>query len=79
MEKDSMQAAKSLQMKYPCSVNVSDKNRKRSKGSDQGNYDSEIVEKSEGRFLFDVTCEELNVFKEGECPVNIQRRILSGQ
>jgi len=28
------------------------------------------MEKSADRFLFDVTCEELDAFKEGECPIN---------
>jgi len=44
---------------------LSDENCKRSKESNH-----EVVEKSADRFLFDVTCKELDAFKEGEYPIN---------
>ena len=68
MESNSKQGAKSLQLKRPRREQKSDKNGKRSKEVDQENH--EVASKADERFSFDTTANELDAFKEGECPLN---------
>ena len=72
MEKDSKRAPKSLQLKRTRQTKVSNENCRRSKESNS-EYNEEEVEISEDKFSFDVTCEELDAFKEGECPANTMK------
>ena len=59
-------------MKRPHQTKVSNEKCKRSKESNS-EHSEEEVEPSKDRFSFDVTCEELDAFKEGECPANTMK------
>jgi len=72
MEKESTRGSKSLQLKRPRRTKA-DENCK-----EFNDAECEVVQKRQceavqnptERYSFDVTCEELDAFKEGECPAN---------
>ena len=61
-----------LQLKWPRQMKISNENCKRLKESNSEHNEKEVGT-FEDRFLFDVTCEELDAFKEGEYPANIMK------